>query len=159
MLNGNQIQKIYALGARLDMVGENGNDLLHELVYNITGCTHISEMNYDQYCRVLADLSTKARLFEPKKKKVKKHSKSPKGMSEGQQRKVWQLMYQLKSCDEQPCTTPIGERLCGIIKKELKIDALPKEPFRWLSYQDGAKLIEIIKNYCHSAEKKHMRSG
>ena len=43
-------------------------------------------------------------------------------MSEGQQRKVWQLMYQLKSCDIKPCEHSLGERLCGIIKKELKIE-------------------------------------
>lgn len=159
MLSGNQIHRIYALGAILGIVGDDDTDTLHELVYNITGCTHVSEMNYNQYRQVLSDLSSKARLLEPKKKKVKHHSKSPKGMSEGQQRKVWQLMYRLQGCDEQPCATSLGERLCGIIKKELKLDAVPKEPFRWLSYSDGAKLIEIIKGYCRTAEAKRIRSG
>lgn len=159
MLSAEKIQRVYGLASVLGMVGDDDTDTLHELVYNITGCTHVSEMNYNQYRQVLSDLSTKARLLEPKKKKVKHHSNSPRGMSEGQQRKVWQLMYQLQGCDEQPCTTPLGERLCGIIKKELKIDAMPKEPFRWLSYQDGVRLIEVIKNYCRSAEKKRMRGG
>lgn len=144
------------------MVGSGGNDELHMLVYDLTGCTHVSTMDTGQYNKVMADLSTKARLLPPMKGKGKRKSHyktSLHGMSEGQQRKVWQLMYRLKGCDEKSHPSTLGERLCGIIKKELKIDALPKDPFRWLSYEDGAKLIEVIKRYCLSAERKRMRGG
>lgn len=157
MLSSSQIHRVYGLASLLGMVGENGNDALHELVYNMTGCTHVSEMDYNQYRCVVADLSVKARLLPPKTKKVKHRKTTHKGMSEGQQRKVWQLMYQLKACDEKNYESSLGERLCGIIKKELQIDATPKNPFKWLSYADGSKLIEIVKRYCSSAERKRMR--
>lgn len=161
MLNSTQIQRVYKLAAILNMVGDDGNDELHMLVYNLTGCTHVSEMDIGQYNKVMADLSTKSRLLPPGKSKKKntRHKKSPKGMSEGQQRKVWQLMYQLQGCDTEPNKSTLGERLCGIIKKELKVDATPKKPFEWVSYDDGMKLIETIKRYCRSAERKRMRSG
>lgn len=163
MLNNVQIQRIYKLAAVLGMVNNNddGNDELHMLVYNLTGCIHVSEMENSQYNTVMADLSAKARLLPPKGKGKKKghYKTNPGGMSEGQQRKVWQLMDRLQGCDEKPCSSSLGERLCGIIKKELKIDAFPKEPFRWLKYEDGSRLIEIIKNYCRSTERKRMRGG
>lgn len=162
MLNGTQIQRVYKLAAVLGMVDSGGNDELHMLVYDLTGCTHVSAMDIGQYNKVMADLSTRARLLPPLKGKGKRKSHyktNPRGMSEGQQRKVWQLMYQLQGCDIEPNKSTLGERLCGIIKREIKVDATPKKPFEWLSYDDGAKLIETIKHYCRSAEKKRMRGG
>lgn len=55
-------------------------------------------------------------------------------------------MYSLEKLDKKPSSAKLGDRLCGIIKKELHIDALPKYPFAWLTYQQGVKLIEILKN-------------
>ncbi len=48
--------------------------------------------------------------------------------------------------------------LCsGIIKRELKIDARSKEPFVWLTYQNGGTLIERLKKYVENAEKRNLR--
>lgn len=80
-------------------------------------------------------------------------------MSEGQKGKIWYLMYQLIGCDIKPVTATEGERLCGIIKKELHIDCIPAEPFAWMSFEDGNRLIEILKKYVKSAERKAMRGG
>ena len=81
------------------------------------------------------------------------------GMSEGQIRKVWRLMYDLKGFDKEENTASVGERLCGIIKRELKIDAQSKEPFVWLTYQNGSTLIERLKKYVENAEKRSLRGG
>jgi hypothetical protein len=78
-------------------------------------------------------------------------------MTEGQQRKVWSLMYELKRFDTQPSVATLGERLCGIIKRQFNIDAMAQKPFQFLRREDGNKLIEILKSYCGNAETRHIR--
>lgn len=75
-------------------------------------------------------------------------------MSDGQRRKVWRLMYQLEELDDKPSSAKLGDRLCGIIKKELHIDCTSKQPFRWLTYQQGSKLIEKLKKYVENAQRR-----
>ena len=75
-------------------------------------------------------------------------------MSDGQQRKVWRLMYQLEKLDEKPSAARLGDRLCGIIRKEIHIDCIARQPFRWLTYQQGVKLIEILKKYVANAQRR-----
>ena len=76
---------------------------------------------------------------------------APGHTSEGQRRKVWALMYRLQ--DASPSKAPLGDRLCAIIKKELGMDAFPKDPFAWISYKDGNKLVEVLKGYVKTAQK------
>lgn len=99
-----------------------------------------------------------ANLTEPKTvhpfKAKKREDKCIGKMSDGQTRKVWQLMYSLEKLDKKPSSAKLGDRLCGIIKKELHIDALPKYPFAWLTYQQGVKLIEILKKYIANAQRR-----
>ena len=77
-------------------------------------------------------------------------------MSEGQKKKVFSLMYQLKELDAEPNFTPIGERLAGIIERQFKVRSTPKYLFTNLSKEDGNRLIEILKNYISTAERKFM---
>ena len=77
-------------------------------------------------------------------------------MSEGQKKKVFSLMYQLKDLDGEPNIIPIGERLSGIIERQFKVRSTPKYLFTNLSKDDGNKLIEILKNYIGTAERKYM---
>ena len=79
------------------------------------------------------------------------HSPIARICSEGQRRKVWALMYRLQ--DASPSKAPLGDRLCAIIKKELGMDAFPKDPFAWISYKDGNKLVEVLKGYVKTAQK------
>ena len=76
---------------------------------------------------------------------------APGHTSEGQRRKVWALMYRLQ--DASPSKAPLGDRLCAIIKKELGMDAFPKDPFAWIGYKDGNKLVEVLKGYVKTAQK------
>ncbi|MUT95780.1 MAG: regulatory protein GemA [Subdoligranulum sp.] len=142
--NAYQIRKIYAIGGALGMVkrGED-DDLLHELVNGMTGKTSIKELTYGEACKVIGELE--GRQGTPRLKERAGRT------SEGQRRKIWALMYQLQAAS--PSKAQIGDRLCAIIKKELGIDAVPKNPFAWIDYKGGNKLVEVLKGYVKTAEK------
>lgn len=161
MLKSQQTQRIYAMGARLGLV-ESGNkhDLLHDLIYRITNKDSVRELDAKEYKSIVKELADRLAiqsLDEPPRKpyKTQKYKQSGRGkMSDGQCRKVWQLMYQLEKLDEAPSSAQLGDRLCGIIKKEIHIDVSVKQPFRWLTYQQGVTLIEIIKKIIASAQRR-----
>lgn len=158
MINSSQIQQIYAMGAKLGLLDNNNHkdDLLHVLVYGLTGKENIKKLNNAE-CKIVTDeLSKRMKQLQiaQQKHKTKKYEDTAKGMTAGQQRKVWALMYQLVELDLKPQTATIGKRLCGIIKKELHIDALPNDPFMWLGFDEANKLIESLKRYIKSAERK-----
>ncbi len=157
-----EIRKVYALGARLGLVESNNkNDALHALVEGITGKGSVSNLNADEYKDVMTELYTRLRLSQleppPERHSKKRYESNPGKITEGQQRKVWALMYQLAGCDTEPPTASLGERLSGIIKRQFGVDATQRQPMKWLSYKQGNQLIEIIKNYVKSAERKAMR--
>ena len=165
MLNKTQVQRIYGMGAALGMLDNSNHkdDMLHNLVYNITGQDSVKQLTDVDYKKVVAELAQRIKISQlqpPSKSRSgnKRYSTTAKGMTVGQQRKVWALMYQLAGCDTTVTVATKGERLCGIIKKELHIDASPKQPFAWLGFEQGNKLIELLKNYVKSAEHKAMRS-
>ena len=158
-----QIQRIYGMGSILGIL-ESGNkrDNLHLLVESITGKDSIKTLTDNEYKAVVHELAERIHiqnLGEPpaKIRRTARYVEQPGGMSEGQQRKVWHLMYELKKFDKNKSSKSLGERLCGIIKKEVGVDALPEKPLVWLTYQQGSDLIEAIKRYIRSAERKAMR--
>lgn len=166
MLKAAQIQRIYGMGATLNMIdkSKHKDDMLHNLVYDLTGKDSIKQLDYDEYKTIVAELSQRIKISQmevpparAKSHRAKKREDTAKGMTEGQQRKVWALMYQLINCDIEPVAATKGERLCGIIKKELHIDARPKDPFIWLGFEDGNKLIEVLKAYIRSTKRKATR--
>lgn len=119
----------------------------------------IRSLDENEYKTVVSELAERLKLQNltepPKPYKKKKYEDSGRGkMSDGQRRKVWQLMYQLEKYDTEPTTAKLGDRLCGIIKKELKIDCTSKQPFRWLTYNQGVTLIEKLKKYIDSAQRR-----
>lgn len=159
-----QIRDIYALGASLGMVDKgqsSHDDALHSLVMGITGKVGVSELNQGEATQVITELINRMRLNgnTPAKSNPRQDGKASNGMTEGQQQKVWHLMYELKNLDTARSTATLGERLCGIIKKEIGFDATSKEPFKWLNYTHGSLLIEALKRYVSSAGKKKLRSG
>ncbi len=157
MTQAQRTQRIYALGARLGILDSgNKDDLLHNLVFRITGKKSIRDLTETEYKAVINDLYTQLKidgLDEPPHRRHKYES-IPGMMSEGQQRMVWKLMYELKECDLSASASTLGNRLCSIIKKELHTDCSPRQPFKWLSYAQGSKLIEIIKKYISNAKRR-----
>lgn len=65
-------------------------------------------------------------------------------------------MYQLKEMDKEVNDTSIGDRLAGIIERQFKVKSTPKYLFTNLTKEDGKQLIEIIKNYIATAERKYL---
>lgn len=165
MLKSNQIQRIYGMAAVLGMVTSGSHDdALHDLVANMTGSDSVKSLDDKGYKAVVSELAQRikiSQLDEPPAKitRTKRYEERPGGITDGQQRKVWQLMYQLQGCDKQPNPSSLGQRLSGIVKRELQIDATERGPLRWITYDQGNKLIERLKQYVRSAEQKAMRGG
>lgn len=154
-ITAQQIRKIYTIGNALGIVERgNADDSLHNLVSSITGKDSLKALTYAEAQAVIRDLEKRQGDAPPPRHKSKAHTERPGGATEAQQRKVWALMYELQKCDATPSTASLGERLCGIVKKELKLDADPARPFAWLTFQTCNKLIELLKKYVANAKKK-----
>lgn len=158
-----QIKAIYALGTSLGIVVRGSkDDDLHQLISGMTGKSNVSNLDEDEAVKVLQELTFRMRLCNQKAPlKAKRHAETPGGLSCEQQKKVWAMMYELQSYDERPSPVSLGERLAGIIRKEMNIDATARNPFAWLNCIDGNALIDKkLKNYLRNAKKKaQARSG
>lgn len=152
-----QRSKIYGIGNALGIVDKSGEDELHILIFRITGLGSMKLLDVKQANDVILELQRLQSVSNtpPKAKPKPKTPTAVSGMmSAGQQKKAWALMYELQKLDIEPSSTAIGDRICGIIKKEMKTDCLPKKPFVWLDSTQGNKLIEILKKYIASAKRK-----
>lgn len=152
-----QIRKIYAIGNALGIKASGSEDELHALVGGVTGKDSIKSLTYQEACAVIArleELQGKTVSPKPRNSKPKEHETRPGGVTSGQQKKIWFLMYELKKCDEVPNDVQLGDRLCAVIKKEFGADAVARNPFAWITFEQGNNLIEILKRYVASARKR-----
>lgn len=148
-------KKLYTLANSLGLV-ENGSkeDPFHQLVYGLTGKEHVSELTSEEARAIQAELQERMRLknhSEPPKKKVIKEN-VPGMMSAAQQRLAWRLVYRLDELE--PTDASVSERLIGAIEKILGITASRADPLRWVDCDNGMKLIEHLKRYVRSAERR-----
>ena len=141
-----QIRTIWAIANNL---GIDKDD-----VHAMAESESLKNISFAKANEILDRLRKEQGSYTPPKKDKKQHSEVAGMATEGQQRKVWALMYQLQKYDKTVNTASLGERLCGIIKKELKVTAKPSTPFAWLNFNSTNKLIEILKKYVDSASKK-----
>lgn len=139
-----QIQKLYGLAARVGIL-ESGNkeDDFHQLVFAITKKTSVSKLTDKEYEKV------RNRLFQDLNEK---ETETTGKITSGQIKKAWSLLYQIM--DYSPREQTAGERMCGAIKKILGVDAIIKNPFAWLSQEQGNQLIEMLKRYLETEKKK-----
>ncbi len=136
-----QIKKMWALAYKLGMDKDD--------VYALAGVEHLHELTYLEANEVIGKLLD----FTDDKKSVA-------GMiNTSQIKKVWALMYELKKQDAVESDIPVGKRLCGIIEKELKITATEKDPFKWVDFSSGKKLIDALSRYVKYAKKKGGKVG
>ena len=139
-------------------IGITDNEDLHALVSYACGKESLKEITKQDYLLIIKELEKRfSESYKRKKSSSTPQTRAVSGMSEGQIKMVWHLMYELKNFDTKPVTATLGERLCGIIKRELKTDAQPKKPFVWLTYKNGSTLIERLKKYVYNAEKRYLR--
>ncbi len=140
-------KKLYAMAAALGLL-ERGSkeDAFHQLVYGLTGKEHVSE------------LQNRLRSAAPNVTKKRSRKKDVPGMmTAAQQGKAWALIHCLDEIE--PKEVPEVERLIGAIEKVLGITASRVDPFRWINFDDGTKLIEQLKRYVRSAERKAAKAG
>ena len=150
----NRYKKLFALAKKAGMSGKQGNEDLHALAAVVCGKESLKELTDSDYAALIQELRNRSGTSGTYKSKCRGNTK---GMTEGQERKIWRLMYELEGLS--PSSARLGERLCGIIKKELKTDASPQKPLIWLGFDEASKLIEVLKRYVGSAERKAMRGG
>lgn len=159
-INARQIRTIYALGSALGIFERgNADDELHAFVAAITGKGSIKELSSAEGEAVIAALQKRQKEKPKRFGKTKEHPEVAGGITADQQCKVWALMYQLRDLDAEPNGKLLGERLCSIIKKELGVEARPQNPFAWVDFKAGAKLLEVLKGYVKSAAKTAQKAG
>lgn len=141
-----QIKKMWAISKALGMDKED--------LYAMANVESLHELDTKQANAVIERLNEMQGSYTPPVRSKKQYAKVAGMATEGQQRKAWALMYQLAEFDKAPAAATLGERLCGIIRKELKVMATPEKPFAWLDFKSANKLIEILKRYISSATKK-----
>ncbi|WP_050698995.1 phage protein GemA/Gp16 family protein [Anaeromassilibacillus senegalensis] len=155
-MNGKEANRLFGMAAKLGM----NKDDLRNMSLGLTGEWHLSKLTNEQYCMVVNELDLRLNPSESERSPRKNQPQptvdkyASRGMTVEQQKKAWQLMYKLKECDQHPRCATLGERVRGIIKKHLGIDADPRQPFRWLDCQQGIVLIDMTENYVKSAARK-----
>lgn len=154
-------KRLYTLASGLGLVEHsNKDDPFHQLVYGITGKEHVSELTAAEARAVQAELQERMRLknhSEPLKKKKTVKEAVPGMMTAAQQGLAWRLVYRLDELE--PTDASVSERLIGAIEKILGITAARAEPFRWVSFENGSKLIEQLKRYVRSAERRSAKKA
>ena len=141
-----QVSKLYALAARAGLL-EAGNreDNFHQIVSGLTCKDSVKKLTEDEYKKV------RGRLLQ------ELENKNTSGrMNSRQIKKAWSLMYQIMEHSPSEEGKTAGERMCGAVKKILNIDADVKNPFAWISAEQGNKLIEMLKRYLQAAKKKQI---
>ena len=152
-------KKLYAMAAALGLL-ERGSkeDAFHQLVYGLTGKEHVSELSAAEANAVQRELQSRLRSSAPNVTKKRSRKKDVPGMmTTAQQGKAWALIHYLDEIE--PKEVPEVERLIGAIEKVLGITASKTDPFRWINFDDGTKLIEQLKRYVRSAERKAAKAG
>lgn len=141
-----QTKKIYAIANALGFVdrSDKENDILHMIINSQTGKSSVKQLTYRE-ANSLIDRLEKQQNHE-----------IVEVMTQGQKKKCWSLMYELKELDREPNFSPVGERLAGIIERQFKVKSTPQRIFNQLSKDDGNQLIEILKNYIKTAERRFM---
>ena len=148
-------RNLYAVASHAGLV-EHGNkeDPFHQIVYSVTGKISVKDLSDREMKQVESEIKSRisGNVFG---EKVKSQEKIAGMMSPAQQSLAWRLMYQIQRYDLKISGKTVSARLAGIVRKTLKISASDIEPLKWVNAEYGNKLIETLKRYVKSAEKKY----
>lgn len=143
-----QIAKIYAIGNNLGLVDSTAEqDMLHELVESMTGKVSIKDLTVNEAIEVIDRL-------EPKKPERKQFVQRQGMATEGQIKKIFRLLYELKEYDGPGEHAPLKKRLRGFLKKYASTDDM-----EFLTYRKANSVIEGLKGAVQSAENKAGKAG
>lgn len=141
-IRNSEIRSLYGLADQLGLL-ERGNkeDDFHLLVKRETGKDSVKELTRGEFFKVY--------------QAMKGATTKPKSKSSTTIKKAWQLMYELAEISPKKShNASVGARMCGIIKKVLKVDAHEQDPFRFVDESGVYKVIEEIKRYIKSEKRK-----
>lgn len=150
-------QVLYAIAANAGLV-EHGSkeDPFHQIVYSLTGKTSVKDLTSREIKMVENEI--RSRISENVSgDKIKSQEAVTGMMSPAQQSLAWRLMYQIQRYDVKVSNQTVGARLAGAVRKSLKISASDTDPLKWINAENGNKLIETLKRYVKSAEKKYKK--
>ena len=142
MIDDRQRRRIFGAARGLGMT----NDDLHALAADLPGKESLKELTTREAEALLQELQRRQPSAPPapKARKPRQHPEHPGGPTSEQQRKVWAMMYDLQAMDTEPSSLSLGERLSGIIRKELHVSATARDPFAWLTCEQCSRLIDIL---------------
>lgn len=148
------VRKLYAKAAVLGMV-ESGNheDAFHQLVFGLTGKESVKALTEQEAQRVEKELARRLRTQNRSEKSEQQDV--PDMMTYKQKSYAWRLIYDLATIS--PSKASESERMAGAVRKILGISSAPADPLRWVSFEDGKKLIEHLKRYVRTAQKKAVK--
>ena len=156
------VKSIYALGAKLGMVerSDRHEDALHMLVQGLTGKESVKELTPAEAATVLAELRRRSvPAGQRRTRQPRKYEELPGGLSAGQQKKIWFLMYELEKYDPAPDGVQLRDRLCGLIERQFRVTSFPTQPFRLLTSDQGNALIEGLKKLAERKELEYLHSS
>ena len=150
-------RNLYAIAANAGLV-EHGSkeDPFHQIVYSLTGKTSVKDLTSREMKQVENEI--RSRISENVSGDRIKSQEAVAGMmSPAQQSLAWRLMYRIQRYDVKVSDKSVGARLAGAVRKSLKISASDTDPLKWVNAENGNKLIETLKRYVKSAEKKYKK--
>ena len=150
-------RNLYTIASNAGLV-EHGNkeDPFHLLVYSVTGKTSVKDLTSREMRLVESEIFRRTNN-NISGDKVKNQEAVSGMMSPAQQSLAWRLMYQIQRYDVKISNQTVGARLAGVVRKTLEITASDTEPLKWVNAENGNILIETLKRYVRSAEKKYRK--
>ncbi len=153
---------IYGMATQLGLYDKhNKDDNLHAIVLRLTGKESISQLTEEEGGLVVNELIklkgrggrvTKTTRGKSPEESLKGHR--PGMISLDMQKTVWFYMYRLEELDKKPSQISLGKRLCALIKKYLHVDAVERDPMRFVSFKGGRTLIEVLKKIVEHEKQK-----
>lgn len=140
-----EMKILYGIAASAGLVDNSNHneDGFHQIVYQVSGKSSVRELTQEEYRKV------KSRL----KEYISLTDENTDGMiTIKQKRKIYAQMIELSELS--PSEKSRDERLCGIVRKTLKISSFPSEPLKWVKKKEATKLIQIIGFYIETERNK-----
>lgn len=118
MATKEQIKRIYGLGAGLGIVGKDKDDMLHELIFSITGKDSVKQLDDSEFKAVQAELINRMKLADPNHLLHNTKSRNKKKEAEESAATVW-LRLNSSGCAGDTAT---GSRNLTLIQSQLTLE-------------------------------------
>lgn len=145
-IRGSEIRALYSLADRAGLLDKSlKEDEFHLLINRETKKISVKDLTRGEFFKIYS-------IIRKTLEEDKKYEKPTKAIIN----KAWKLMYELEEISpKKSYNASVGERMCGVIRKVIKVDAHISDPFRFVNdIEDVAKVIEEIKRYIKSEKIK-----